>query len=97
MNRIKFILPLILMACCMACAVSSSFGDMEKQLPKELGYMLYSEAVDQWGQPTYTGTEGKFTTATWERKGIIVTERLKLSFDDRQIMRAYDYNQKPFD
>jgi hypothetical protein len=78
------------------CAMSSSFGDVRRELPEQLGYMLYEEAVETYGKPTSTTRQGNKLIAEWVREGAIITERLQLTFDERQIMRAYDYSETPF-
>ena len=79
-----------------ACASSTSFGDVRSELPKQLGYMLYEEAVEYYGKPATVVHHGERFTAEWVHEGLIIIERLKLTFDQRQIMRAYDYNESVF-
>ena len=80
------------------CATSSEFGDVEKVLPDQLGYMIYEEAVEYYGKPDRVAqlSGGRFM-AEWIREGVVITERLKLTFDSNQIMRAYDFSKQPFE
>lgn len=95
---LRYVAPFLLLAMLAGgCATSSSFGDVRSELPKQLGYMIYEEAVEAYGQPTSVVRHGERFTAEWVRSGTIITERLKLTFDERQIMRAYDYSEKPFE
>ena len=94
----KYVAPFLLLALLVGgCATNSSFGDVRAELPKQLGYMIYEEAVEYYGQPTSVVRHGERFTAEWVRSGAIITERLKLTFDERQIMRAYDYSEQPFE
>ncbi len=95
--KLKFMATLLLMLIVAGCSTQSSFGDVRSELPKQLGYMLYEEAVDYYGKPNSVVRHGDRFTAEWVRSGTVVTERLKLTFDERQIMRAYDYSEKPFE
>ena len=95
--KLRFFALLALMAILSGCAMDSSFGDVRSELPKQLGYMIYEEAVEYYGKPDSVVRIGDRFTAEWVRSGTIVTERLKLTFDEREIMRAYDYSETPFD
>jgi hypothetical protein len=87
---------ILLLLLASGCAMASSFGDVRRELPEQLGYMLYEEAIAAYGQPSGTSRQGDKLIAEWVRKGAIITERLQLTFDERQIMRAYDYSETPF-
>lgn len=95
----KFLMPLLLLIMFMlgGCAMDSSFGDMQKNRDEQLGYMLYEEALEFYGKPDSVVRNGDRLTAEWVRSGVVVTERLKLTFDERQIMRSFDYHQIPFE
>jgi hypothetical protein len=86
----------ILILLASGCAMASSFGDVRRELPDQLGYMLYEEAIETYGKPTSITRQGSKLIAEWVREGVIITERLQLTFDERQIMRAYDYSETPF-
>jgi hypothetical protein len=79
-----------------ACTGDTSFGDVRRNLPEQLGYMIYEEALQYYGKPDRVVQlpNGGFY-AEWLRPGIVIDESLKLTFDSSQIMRAYDYYQHP--
>lgn len=96
--KLKLVATTILLLLLTAgCSTDSSFGNVRSELPKQLGYMIYEEAVEYYGKPDSIVRMGDRFTAEWVRSGTIVTERLKLTFDERQIMRAYDYSETPFE
>ncbi|MDR1397405.1 MAG: hypothetical protein LBJ14_06705 [Desulfarculales bacterium] len=78
------------------CANTTAFGDVRRDLPEQIGYMIYEEAVQYYGEPDrlIQLPQGGFY-AQWLRPGIFIDESLKLTFDSNQIMRAYDYHQHP--
>jgi hypothetical protein len=79
-----------------ACTNATAFGDVAHNLPEQLGYMIYEEAVQFYGKPDWVTPmpKGGFY-ALWVRPGVVMDESLKLTFDANQVMRAYDYYQHP--
>lgn len=91
----------LMLACLLAgCSGPSRFGNVEQELAEYAGKMTLEDAIDRWGEPTSLSEGELLTVAYWERKrsGGMVTERLYLTFDNNtKKLKAYRYNEKPFD
>lgn len=99
-RRMTATLLVLLMALAAGCVGPSRFGDVEKGLEADLGKLSYEDAVDRWGEPASQDRGDQLFTAFWEKKRSsgLITERLYLTFDnEKKLLRAYRYSQKPLE